>query len=250
MKNLVLLHGWGADSRVWQKQLAAFGNRLQVLAPAIDSWEPPWLSAFLGRLSLAECLLVGWSLGGMLLLQTLAEVTARPGGLVLVGVSPVFCRRPDYPWGQPAAGVRAMRRALKDNHPEVLKGFAHRCLASGEEVFREKVAAFFRPADSPENLTAGLDYLLHQDLRPYLDRVSGKPVIIQGEQDNIVAVGQAQFLYRQLPDSRLYLLPGAGHLPFLTQAAAFNEILEDILRGGLGERGSPTLPSNSTPTPR
>ncbi len=35
-----------------------------------------------------------------------------PGGLVLVGVAPVFTRRPDYPWGQPPGVVRAMRRAL------------------------------------------------------------------------------------------------------------------------------------------
>jgi pimeloyl-[acyl-carrier protein] methyl ester esterase len=167
----------------------------------------------------------------MLLLKTLAGLTARPGGLVLVGVAPVFCRRADYPWGQPTKVVRAMRRAVKDSHQVVLKDFAHRCLAPGEEAFREEVAALFTPASSPEHLAAGLDYLLHQDLRPYLCRVSGRPVIIQGEQDHIVAVAQGRFLHQQIPGSRLYLLPGAGHLPFLTQAAAFNEILEEMMVG-------------------
>ncbi len=59
---------------------------------------------------------MGWSLGGMLLLEALSGLTdPSPGGLVLVGVAPVFTRRPDYPWGQPPAVVRAMRRALTKN---------------------------------------------------------------------------------------------------------------------------------------
>ena len=45
------------------------------------------------------------------------------------------------------------------------------------------------------------------------------------------------------------LLAGAGHLPFVTQAAEFNGILGDILRGGSGEHSSPALPSNSPPIP-
>jgi pimeloyl-ACP methyl ester carboxylesterase len=44
-------------------------------------------------------------------------------------------------------------------------------------------------------------------------------------------VAQGRFLHQQIPGSRLYLLPGAGHLPFLTQAAAFNEILEEMMVG-------------------
>ena len=89
-----------------------------------------------GAWPLQECLLVGWSLGGMLLLEALSRLPdPPPGGLVLVGVAPVFTRRPDYPWGQPPGVVRAMRRALTKNPPQVLAEFAEQCLAPGEAAF-------------------------------------------------------------------------------------------------------------------
>jgi pimeloyl-[acyl-carrier protein] methyl ester esterase len=235
MKTLVLLHGWGAAGRIWQRQVAAWGGLLEVLAPNIPKWEAGWLSSYLQGLPLEECVLVGWSLGGMLLLETLAGLAPTPGGVVLVGVAAVFCQRPDYPWGQQAKVVRAMRRSLKDDPQGVLARFSEQCLAPGEKAFRAEALGYFQSGTYPENLAPGLDYLLHQDLRPHLARVPGRPVIVQGDQDAIVPVAQSHFLHQQLPESRLCLLNGAGHLSFLTQAAAFKEILEDILRGGPGE---------------
>ena len=163
----------------------------------------------------------------MLLAQALAQYQGPPpGGLVLVGVAASFCRRPGFPWGQPAAGVRAMRRALRDQPRQVLQEFAHSCLAPGEENFRAEAEAVFRWPVHPESLAPGLDYLLRQDLRGSLGHLPAAPVIVQGEADRIVAASQAKFIHQHLPGSRLHLLQGAGHLPFLTQAAVFNGILE------------------------
>ena len=74
---------------------------------------------------------------------------------------------------------------------------------------------------APGTLAAGLDYLLNRDLRPLLPRLPAGAVIIQGQEDRIVAPAQGEFLQEQLPGARLNLLPGAGHLPFLTQARGF-----------------------------
>ena len=81
----------------------------------------------------------------------------------------------------------------------------------------------------PETLEAGLDYLLHRDLRPLLSRLPAGAVVIQGQEDRIVPPAQGEFLQEQLAGARLNLLPGTGHLPFLTQPAAFNGILEQCL---------------------
>ena len=231
MTTLVFFHGWGASGRVWERQAAAFGDRMPVLTPTAPVWEAGWLVEYLGGLNLQESLLVGWSLGGMLLLEALSRLTVPrpPGGLVLVGVAPVFTRRADYPWGQPLAAVRAMRRALMNNPPQVLAEFAGQCLAPGEAAFVSQARkAFAGPAD-PGGLASGLDYLLHQDLRPLLPRLPAGAVVIQGQADRIVDPAQGRFLQEQLPGARLHLLPAAGHLPFLTQAAAFNGILEPCL---------------------
>jgi pimeloyl-[acyl-carrier protein] methyl ester esterase len=230
MTALVLLHGWGASGEVWQKQVEPFQDRVTVLAPTIPSWDVEWFIEYLQTLPLQNCVLVGWSLGGMLLLEALTGgMSPRPGGLVLAGVAPVFCRRPDYPWGQPPALVRAMRRAVKDHPRQVLEEFAGRCLAPGEAADSDQVqAAFSNPA--PDGiLAAGLDYLLTRDLRPRLAAAPENAFIIQGQEDAIVDPAQGRFLRKHLRNASLYDLPGAGHVPFLTQAAAFNGIIEACL---------------------
>jgi pimeloyl-ACP methyl ester carboxylesterase len=230
MSTLVLLHGWGASGDVWQPQTALFHDRTLVLTPTIPVWEADWLSEYLRELPLEDCVLVGWSLGGMLLLEALSGRRGDPiGGLVLVGVAPVFTRRPDYPWGQPPAVVRTMRRGVKDHPRQVLAEFAKQCLAPREAAYGSQALAAFGSPPACGTLTAGLDYLLTRDLRPLLPVLPPGAFIIQGQEDRIVPPAQGSVLRDQLAKARLYDLPGAGHLPFLTQAPAFNRIIEKCL---------------------
>jgi pimeloyl-ACP methyl ester carboxylesterase len=230
MTTLVLLHGWGASCGVWQPQVAHFQDRATVLTPTIPVWEADWLSEYLRELPLKECVLVGWSLGGMLLLEALSGRRGDSiGGLVLVGVAPVFTRRPDYPWGQSPAVLRSMRRGVKENPRQVLDEFARQCLAPGEAAYHSRAQAVFGSSPAFGTLTAGLDYLLTRDLRPLLPGVFPGAAIIQGQEDRIVPPAQGRILRDQLSGARLYDLPGVGHLPFLTQAPAFNRIIEECL---------------------
>jgi pimeloyl-ACP methyl ester carboxylesterase len=231
MTTLVLFHGWGATGKVWHPQAEHFQDRATVLTPTIPAWEAAWLSQYLGELPLKESLLVGWSLGGMLLAEALSDRTgAPPAGVVLVGVSPVFTRRPDNPWAQPPAVVRAMRRGLKSNSRQVLAEFARQCLAPGESSYLSQAQAAFAPTPNSETLAAGLDYLLTRDLRPLLPGLPPGAAIIQGQEDQIVPAAQGRFLRDQLSGAKLYDLPGAGHLPFLTQAPEFNGIIAECLK--------------------
>jgi len=230
MKTLVLLHGWGASGAIWQRQTLDFEGECRVLTPGIPRWDAGWLNEYLAAAPLRESVLVGWSLGGMLLLEALARFKGvAPMGTVLVGVAPVFCRQPDHPWGQPVAALRAMRRTLRSEPRRVINDFARACLAPGEESFRQEVAAGFDFSATAAHLASGLDYLRDKDLRGLLDCIPGPVAIIQGEQDRIVPPAQARFLQEHLPGSRLHLLAGAGHIPFLTRAETFNGILRELL---------------------
>ena len=231
MKSLVLLHGWGASGAIWQRQVEAFGKECTVLAPQIPRWDAGWLNEYLSGLDLRESVLVVWSLGGMLLLETLARLNGlTPVATVLVGVPAVFCRQPDHPWGQPVAAVRAMRQALKSEPRRVINDFARACLSRGEESYRPEAAAGFDFSAAPAHLASGLDYLRDKDLRGLLPSIPGRIIIIQGEQDKIVPPVQGRFLQDHLPKSELRLMAGAGHLPFLTQVSAFNDLLHKIIR--------------------
>lgn len=247
MTHLVLLHGWGATGDVWRRQVGVFAETCTVHAPDIPRWETAWVAGYVTRLPLEQTVLLGWSLGGMLLLEALAETQAQPAGLILVGVPAMFCRRKDHPSGQSPAAVRAMRQALKKDARQVLQDFAGACLAPGEERFRYEVTDLFRADTDAAKLVAGLDYLLTADLRPLLPRLPVRPIIVQGEADRIVAPGQARFLSEHLPGSRLEMLSEAGHAPFITQVADFNKIVREIV--GEGGTRFPRLPPKPLPAP-
>lgn len=237
MKTLVFLHGWGVAGSIWRRQAEAFsGPGVTVLTPTFPTWDPSWLAGRLKELPLAETVLVGWSLGGMLLLEVLGQESVSPGGLVLVATAASFCRRPDHPWGQPRTVVRALRQTVRRNLRAGLADFAGRCLAAREENFRQEIFQEFRPRQGGADLVAGLNYLLDADLRPHLSRVPAAAMIIQGDQDAIVPPAQAEVLGQYLQNARVVKMPGAGHAPFLTQSEEFNRILERFLRQGAPRR--------------
>ncbi len=116
MKTLVLLHGWGASGRLWRgvQAAAACDSARAVLTPEIPRWEAGWLAQYLSGLPLKESVLVGWSLGGMLLLEALAQLRGRrpaprfwwpclrssAGGRTTPGASRRQCYGPCAgPWG-------------------------------------------------------------------------------------------------------------------------------------------------------
>ena len=237
MTHLVLLHGWGASGAVWRHQIKAFEGACTVHAPTLSRWEAAWVADFLDKLPLAHTVAVGWSLGGMLLLETLIKSQEKPAGLILIGVPGLFCRSDGHPWGQPPAAVRAMRQGLKRDTRKVLEDFADACLAPEETVFRDEVTSLFQTDMTEAHLAAGLDYLLRTDLRARLPELTARPTIVQGEEDSIVSLKQAHFLNDHLPGSRLITLAGAGHLPFITQAARFNEILSEVVGEGFTTPG-------------
>ncbi|MEJ2070366.1 MAG: alpha/beta fold hydrolase [Syntrophobacterales bacterium] len=187
MKTLVFLHGWGATGSIWRGQREAFLRPgLTVLTPTLPIWEVSWLTGYLQELPLAETILVGWSLGGMLLLEALTAELLEPAGLVLVATPASFCQRPDHPWGQPRSVVRALRRAVATDSRRGLTDFVSRCLAPGEASFKDELLQDFQPRANGAGLAAGLDYLLNTDLRPQLSQVPAGVLIIQGEEDGLV----------------------------------------------------------------
>ena len=122
-----------------------------------------------------------------------------------------------------------MRRGVKENPRRVLAEFAAQCLAPKEAAYSSQARALFASSPVAGTLAAGLDYLLTRDLRPLFANLAVEAVIIQGQEDRIVSPAQGRFLRDQLSGASLYELPGAGHLPFLTQAPTFDGIIEKCL---------------------
>ena len=72
------------------------------------------------------------------------------------------------------------------------------------------------------------------DIAPILDQVKTPTLILHGTEDRRVSVAAARYLAQHLPDARLHLFEGRGHLPIFTATAEFCQ----VLRGFVGDHPS------------
>jgi 4,5:9,10-diseco-3-hydroxy-5,9,17-trioxoandrosta-1(10),2-diene-4-oate hydrolase len=76
-------------------------------------------------------------------------------------------------------------------------------------------------------------------LRSELTNLAAKPALfIWGDRDRAVSLPSGERLQRMMPNSKLIVIPGAGHLPFAEMPDACNQAMLDWLSGPL----TPELP--------
>jgi pimeloyl-[acyl-carrier protein] methyl ester esterase len=229
MKNVILLHGWAADSRIWQKQRESLEDRANLWIPDLPVWDVAWLQEKLNDFNPAATILVGWSLGGMLALEACAA-GYRPRALLTIAVCASFCRRPDYSVGVAPAVVRGMRQRLQTAPLEVVANFQSQLLAPRERLWEEYLAQLLPQSGEVSYLSQGLEYLRTRDLREMLPRVEVESLtIVHGERDGIASAAQAYVLGEHLPQARLVLLPGAGHAPMISRSQQLNDLIAGYL---------------------
>ena len=71
------------------------------------------------------------------------------------------------------------------------------------------------------------------DLRPELGRLTQPTLIIHGDQDDLVSLESSQWLAKTLPNARLSVLRGAGHVPTVTRPEA---VAQEIRLSSTGNR--------------
>lgn len=235
---LVMLHGWGVSSAVFDPVMAALSDRFRVLAPdlrghgrsdpgqgyALDDLARD-LELWLDLLGLSNMALLGWSLGGMVALRLEKILAARVARLILVATTPCFVRRDGWPTGQPAARVRALARQYRQQGRATLQNF----FASqfhAEEVVPGKVRAWMTDL-LPEGLApcaqAALETLTTlrtADLRKDLAPAGCPALVVHGERDVIIPPAAGRYLAAHRKNSCFSLVPEAGHAPFLSRPDA------------------------------
>jgi pimeloyl-ACP methyl ester carboxylesterase len=84
--------------------------------------------------------------------------------------------------------------------------------------------------------TEGLAGLMDMDLRHSLRHVRVPALVLVGEQDRVTPPSAAVALAGELPEGRLEILPGAGHIPMMEAHEEFNRRLEDFAGPALARR--------------
>ncbi|ANG61858.1 hypothetical protein A8C75_04750 [Marinobacterium aestuarii] len=235
---LVLLHGWGLHSGVWQPVLPALQQHfdtVQVDLPGLG--RSPALAGPCSVQTLAAEVLqavqqrrpesaiwLGWSLGGLVAAEAARQAPERVRGLVTVASNPCFVAQHDWPCGMAPDTFDGFVRALESDPARTLASFA--LLQSRGEGARDTLRALKALLAESEPAAPGDTLqLLAGDYRRTLGALTQPALHILGGDDQLVPASIEVPLQQLQPRAQVRLYPGAGHLPFYSHRARFVEDL-------------------------
>jgi pimeloyl-[acyl-carrier protein] methyl ester esterase len=248
-RDLVLLHGWSLNLRVWDPLVKALAPHYRMITVDLpghggSDWDPkaasPAAQAWrvhetLAPLTERYCLL-GWSLGGQIALDLALALPAHIEALALIATTPRFLASSNWRCGTARAQLARLihdlyadsERAVSDFLVLAARGSAPRTAANVLDRLRRalKSDGWAHPAA----LASGLARLRDTDLRSGLSRVDVPALVIAGQRDRIVRAAASRALARRLPDARYVEIKGAAHAPFLSHPGRVARHLREFLR--------------------
>jgi pimeloyl-ACP methyl ester carboxylesterase len=238
---LVLVHGATVDSRMWRPQLAALADEFTVVA-----WDEPGagrstdvptdfgladyahcLAALIDALELGPAHVAGLSWGGTVVL----ELYRRHPGLVatLILIDTYAGWKGSLPEEEVRARVEGYRQMLAspaDQFDPTPPGL----FAGGPPAeflpLLEEMAADVRP----ESMGTALRVMAEADQRDLLPHIAVPTLLIWGELDARSPLSVARQFEQAIPDTKLAVIPGAGHVSNLEQPEPCNDAIREFCR--------------------
>lgn len=239
---LVFLHGIGGAARGWRSQLDFFRDRYRAIA-----WDMPGyggsaplpsvsmasladaLQQFLQQVGASRAILVGHSIGGMIVQQWLVNHPRAASAVVLAQTSPAF-GKPDGDWQKSFINARLgpldRGETLVSLAPSLVKELiGDDPDAGGIALARDCMAAV------PEaTYRATMLALVGFDLRHALKQITVPTLVLSGSRDNNAPAPMMAKMATYIPSASYVELEGVGHLANLERPSAFNAALDQFLK--------------------
>ncbi len=229
---LLLLTGIGAHVEMWRPFAALTGDRplIGLDVPGTGASERPllplWMTGFaalvseaLDELGVAVVDVLGYSWGGALAQQLAYDEPARVRRLVLCATMPGWGALPPRP-----VAAALLMTPVRYLHPTLLRlTLPH---IAGGRTAREPAALRAqqetRLAHKPDLLGyAGQVFAVTGwTSLPWLHRLHQPTLVVAGEEDPTIPLANGRLLARRIPDARLIVVPGGGHLFLIDEPAS------------------------------
>jgi 3-oxoadipate enol-lactonase len=239
---LVFLHGIGGAARSWRGQLDFFRGRYRAIA-----WDMPGyggsaalpavsiatladaLRDFLQQVDAVKPILVGHSIGGMIVQQFLVQHPDVAGAVVLAQTSPAFGNAAGD-WQKNFIDTRLgpldRGETMRSLAPSLVKDLiGDDADPAGMELARDCMASV------PEaTYRATMLSMLGFDLRGALKKITVPTLVLSGAKDKNAPAPTMAKMASYIPSATYVEIEGAGHLVNLERPQTFNAALDQFLR--------------------
>jgi 3-oxoadipate enol-lactonase len=242
---ILFLHGIGGGAPAFAPQLEHFGHSYRAIA-----WEMPGyagsvplplvtmealaaaLAGFIRALGLERPVLVGHSIGGMIVQRLLAEAPDAARAVVLAQTSAVFGSK-DPEWAEAfikdRLGPLDAGRSLEEIAPEAIRALIGEG-ADPEGVARAQECLAGVPDSTYRDMVLAMPGF---DQREALPRIAAPTLVLAGSRDRNAPPAGMERMAARIPGARYAVLEGVGHLAYAERPAEFNAAVDGFLREAL-----------------
>ena len=246
---VVLVHGWTMSSLFWRRQLC-LADRFQIVTVDLRGHGrsrsilrghtvPRYaqdVREVMDGLALTPALLLGWSMGGSVVLEYWREFGGdRLSGLCLVETGPY-----------PLSGEPWNTHRYRDNNEQELDADLIEMTRDRTAFGTRFVNAMFLSGQAPshamqwmlaehlatDDVTAAAIYrdYTHRDYTPVLPTVTVPALAVYGRSRHMCfGASTGRYVAGSIPTSRFAIMEKSGHLPFYEEADQFNETLASFI---------------------
>ena len=246
LNDLVLLHGWGMNSAVWQPLLGQLQSVFRVTlidlpghgysqeghsqaSKLVNGSLEEWVTAIAAMLP-EKSILLGWSLGGLVALKLALNNPDKLSGVILMTATPSFMQRDDWVCAMEKNTLENFAKNLKENTKSTLNRFLSLQIQGCDDarnLLKQLKSGFSaRPQAQQHALETGLSFLHDVDIRDEVAGLSVPSLWVYGEKDTLVPACSSEEIINHLPGATVKQIKGAGHVPFLSH---MNETLQEII---------------------
>ncbi|MBK5950311.1 alpha/beta hydrolase [Rhodobium orientis] len=213
---LVLLHGFGGCSQNWHPFIDQLSERYRLILVDLrghgystnpdnrfthrDAAEDVFL--LLDELGIESFSAMGISSGGMTLLHMATSKPDRIDSMVLISTTTHF----------PDQARAIMRRASIGTLPRDVQEMYRECAKRGDEQIRQLLSQFNALAENDDDMNF---------TKESLSTITARTLIVHGDRDNFFPVEIPLDLYRSIPNSELWIIPGSDHSAIFDAATPF-----------------------------
>lgn len=243
---ILLIHGLALSGRVFERQIDYLSRRYRVIVPDLrghgrsaEIHEGHTIAQYardiyhlVKQLELSECVLLGWSLGGLVVWDYLSQFgSSGVNASVIIAEPPAELNSSDSSLGSMNfESLREAMTAVQTNRDLLVDSFVGSL--SNENLSPETFRNLRNDVlGQPASITSAILFdMAVQDYRSQLRKFDVPTLLCYGKNDQMTPLAAGQYLASNLPNAQLKIFDNSGHSPFLEEPEQFNQTVYGFLQ--------------------